>query len=158
MFQYLPIHKMLVIIQIYFVFQRKDASIVDLTNQLHEIELNQVQAKAVVDAAVLSTSSPPINDTNTSTGETKPETKAAQNSDLSNKEDPSTVAGDEEEKVPLSLKTIVSACTAAKRFQTVNNSVGMSFDQERKIFREFVEVGTQTKSGHQSGQEIIPSR
>ena len=150
---------MLVIIQIYFLLQRKDASIVDLTNQLHEIELNQVQAKAVVDAAVLSTSSPPINDTNTSTGETKPETKAAQNSDLSNKEDhPSTVAGDEEEKVPLSLKTIVSACTAAKRFQTVNNSIGMSFDQERKIFREFVEVGTQTKSGHQSGQEIIPSR
>ena len=111
----------------------------------------------------MGTSTPPINDSATSAGETKSETKDAQNSDTSIKYDPqatSLTTADEEEKSigPLSLKTIVSACTAAKRFQTANNSIGMSFDSERKIFREFVEVGTQTKSGHQSGQEITPFR
>ena len=146
-----------------FILQRKDASIVDLTNQLHEIELNQVQANAVVAAAVQGTSSIPINDKADSTGEIKSETNTAQNFDTSIKNDSQSTLianGDEEDKSigPLSLKTIVSACTAAKRFQTVNNSIGMSFDSERKIFREFVEVGTQTKSGHQSGQEITPFR
>ena len=149
--------------RICFILQRKDASIVDLTNQLHEIELNQVQANAVVAAAVQGTSSIPINDKADSTGEIKSETNAAQNLDTSIKNDSQSTLianGDEEDKSigPLSLKTIVSACTAAKRFQTVNNSIGMSFDSERKIFREFVEVGTQTKSGHQSGQEITPFR
>ena len=146
-----------------FILQRKDASIVDLTNQLHEIELNQVQANAVVAAAVQGTSSIPINDKADSTGEIKSDTNIAQNLDTSIKNDSQSTLianGDEEDKSigPLSLKTIVSACTAAKRFQTVNNSIGMSFDSERKIFREFVEVGTQTKSGHQSGQEITPFR
>ena len=146
-----------------FISQRKDASIVDLTNQLHEIELNQVQANAVVAAAVQGTSSIPINDKADSTGEIKSEINTAQNLDTSIKNDSQSTLlanGDEEDKSigPLSLKTIVSACTAAKRFQTVNNSIGMSFDSERKIFREFVEVGTQTKSGHQSGQEITPFR
>ena len=149
--------------RICFILQRKDASIVDLTNQLHEIELNQVQANAVVAAAVQGTSSIPINDKADSTGEIKSETNNAQNLDTSIKNDSQSTLianGDEEDKSigPLSLKTIVSACTAAKRFQTVNNSIGMSFDSERKIFREFVEVGTQTKSGHQSGQEITPFR
>ena len=149
--------------RICFTLQRKDASIVDLTNQLHEIELNQVQANAVVAAAVQGTSSIPINDKADSTGEIKSETNTAQNLDTSIKNDSQSTLianGDEEDKSigPLSLKTIVSACTAAKRFQTVNNSIGMSFDSERKIFREFVEVGTQTKSGHQSGQEITPFR
>ena len=149
--------------RIRFILQRKDASIVDLTNQLHEIELNQVQANAVVAAAVQGTSSIPINDKADSTGEIKSETNTAQNLDTSIKNDSQSTLianGDEEDKSigPLSLKTIVSACTAAKRFQTVNNSIGMSFDSERKIFREFVEVGTQTKSGHQSGQEITPFR
>ena len=149
--------------RICFILQRKDASIVDLTNQLHEIELNQVQANAVVAAAVQGTSSIPINDKADSTGEIKSETNTAQNLDTSIKNDSQSTLianGDEEDKSigPLSLKTIVSACTAAKRFQTVNNSIGMSFDSERKIFREFVEVGTQTKSGHQSGQEITPFR
>ena len=143
--------------------QRKDASIVDLTNQLHEIELNQVQANAVVAAAVLGTSTPPINDSTSSIGETKTDKKDAQNSGSSVGDNPQvssmTTAVEEEKSIgPLSLKTIVSACTAAKRFQTANNSIGMSFDSERKIFREFVEVGTQTKSGHQSGQEITPFR
>ena len=149
--------------RICFVLQRKDASIVDLTNQLHEIELNQVQANAVVAAAVQGTSSIPINDKADSAGEIKSDTNTAQNLDTSIKNDSQSTLianGDEEDKSigPLSLKTIVSACTAAKRFQTVNNSIGMSFDSERKIFREFVEVGTQTKSGHQSGQEITPFR
>ena len=149
--------------RICFILQRKDASIVDLTNQLHEIELNQVQANAVVAAAVQGTSSIPINDKADSTGEIKSESNTAQNLDTSIKNDSQSTLianGDEEDKSigPLSLKTIVSACTAAKRFQTVNNSIGMSFDSERKIFREFVEVGTQTKSGHQSGQEITPFR
>ena len=149
--------------RICFILQRKDASIVDLTNQLHEIELNQVQANAVVAAAVQGTSSIPINDKADSTGEIKSETNTAQNLDTSIKNNSQSTLianGDEEDKSigPLSLKTIVSACTAAKRFQTVNNSIGMSFDSERKIFREFVEVGTQTKSGHQSGQEITPFR
>ena len=149
--------------RICFILQRKDASIVDLTNQLHEIELNQVQANAVVAAAVQGTSSIPINDKSDSTGEVKSELNTAQNLDTSIKNDSQSTLianGDEEDKSigPLSLKTIVSACTAAKRFQTVNNSIGMSFDSERKIFREFVEVGTQTKSGHQSGQEITPFR
>ena len=130
---------------------------------MHEIELNQVQANAVVAAAVQGTSSIPINDKADSTGEIKSETNIAQNLDTSIKNDSQSTLianGDEEDKSigPLSLKTIVSACTAAKRFQTVNNSIGMSFDSERKIFREFVEVGTQTKSGHQSGQEITPFR
>lgn len=149
--------------EIFLILQRKDASIVDLTNQLHEIELNQVQANAVVAAAVQGTSSIPINDKADSTGEIKSDTNTAQNLDTSIKNDSQSTLianGDEEDKSigPLSLKTIVSACTAAKRFQTVNNSIGMSFDSERKIFREFVEVGTQTKSGHQSGQEITPFR
>ena len=147
-----------------FVFQRKDDSIVELTNQLHEMELNNVQANAVVAAAVLHNSSTPFNELEVSTGENLSSTQVAQNSDPPVKDNalvPPPLGGREEKPMGnLSLSAIVSACTAARKFQTVhNNSSGMSFDSEKMIFREFVEVGTQTNpKGPQSGAEITPSR
>jgi hypothetical protein len=144
--------------------QRKDDSIVELTNQLHEMELNNVQANAVVAAAVLNSSSAPFNVSAGSTGDNLSSINIAQNSDLS-VIDNDTVnhsggGGEDKSMNQLSLSTIMSVCSAAKKFQTVHSHTsGMSFDSEKMIFREFVEVGTQTNpKGHQSGAEITPSR
>ena len=131
----------------------------DLTNQLHEVELNHVQANAVVAAAVLNSSSPPFQES-TSNEEAQATTNATQVL-LPSKQDESLTApvnGSQTSGGPMSLSAIVSACTAAKKFKTVNNNSGMSFDAGKFIFREFVEVGVQTNpKGPQSGAEIIPS-
>ena len=152
------------ILIIIFLLQRKDESIVELTNQLHEMELNNVQANAVVAAAVLNNSSTPFNESATSTGDNLSTSNIKQNSDLSVIENEKVnfpiSGGEENSSGHLSLSAIVSACTAARKFQTVHNhSSGMSFDSEKMRFREFVEVGTQTNpKGPQSGAEITPSR
>ena len=124
--------------------------------------MNHVQANAVVAAACLNNSPGPFQEA-TSTVETLSTTNAVTNSDPLNRSESATPplsgGGGKKAASPLSLSAIVSACTAAKKFQTVNNNSGMSFDQEKFIFREFVEVGVQTNpKGPQSGAEITPSR
>ena len=134
----------------------------ELTNQLHEVELNHVQANAVVAAAVLQNSSPPFNGSTTNGGTFSTANLTFQKSDTPpNKEEEENKenGGLQTSMGPLSLSQIVSACTAAKKFKTVNNNSGMSFDSGKMVFREFVEVGTQTNpKGPQSGPEVTPSR
>ena len=135
-----------------FLSQKKDESIVELTNKLHEIELNSVQTNAVVAAAVLNNSSSPSFNQSASNGiENGPE--AIKVEETQENGEPSKSPG------PLSLSAIATVYTAAKKFQTVNNNSGVSFDSEKMMFREYVAVGTQTNpKGHQSGAEITPSR
>ena len=136
-----------------YIIQKKDESIVELTNKLHEIELNSVQTNAVVAAAVLNNSSSPSFNQSASNGiENGPEPLIKGDENQENGE-PSKSPG------PLSLSAIATVYTAAKKFQTVNNNSGVSFDSEKMMFREYVAVGTQTNpKGHQSGAEITPSR
>ena len=133
------------------MLQRKDESIVQLTNELHEMELNHVQANAVVAAAaVLNQPSAPLQKSDSS-GLTQSATSVSANSNPSApNEENGTIAGSELPTVP------PIPLPPANKSPRLNG--GISFDSDKCIFREFVEVGVQTTpKGHQSGAEIIAS-
>ena len=134
-----------------FVLQRKDESIVQLTNELHELELNHVQANAVVAAAAVLNQPSASFQNSASSGQAQSAASVSTNSNPSAQSEPIVpFAGSGLPTVPpIPLPPV-------NKSPRLNG--GMSFDSDKCIFREFVEVGVQTTpKGHQSGAEMTAS-